>query len=315
MMSYKSKQFLWLVLKLLIVIVFGYSIYEEIAYNEKIKFRDFYSILIDFDVFSIKNITFLIIFSAFNWFLEITKWRILVTKIQFISWSQAAKQSLSSLSFSLITPNRIGEYGAKALYYPKAQRKEILILNFIGNFYQLIVTVFIGLIGMLYLRQYFSNTITEEISIVATLAVVVIILCFLFVERISFLKKWRKKVTLRLNFRNDTSNQKVLFISFLRYFIFSHQFYFLLLIFMIDISYWNVLACISSMYLISSVIPALSIFDFVIKGSVAVYVFSFFEINPIIVLSITTLMWILNFAIPAMIGSYFVLQFKPASND
>lgn len=315
MMSYKSKQFLWLVLKLLIVIVCGYFIYERIANKQKIDFNNFFSILIDFDIFSLKNSIFLLIFTLFNWVLEIKKWQILTRKVQKISWTEAVKQSLSSLTFSLITPNRIGEYGAKALYYSKEQRKEVLILNFIGNFYQLIVTVFIGLIGMLYLRQHFSDTITEEISIVATLSVVVIVLSFLFVEKILFLKKWRKKVTVRISFINDAPNQKALFISFLRYFIFSHQFYFLLLIFMVDISYWNALTCIASMYLIASIIPALSLFDFVIKGSVAVYVFSFFEVNPIIVLSTTTLMWILNFAIPAMIGSYFVLQLKPMSND
>ena len=58
--SYKSNQFLWLVFKLLTVILCGYFIYTIIAHNEKFRFIDFYSKLIDFDVFS----SFIFIFSV-----------------------------------------------------------------------------------------------------------------------------------------------------------------------------------------------------------------------------------------------------------
>ena len=55
----------------------------------------------------------------------------------------------------------------------------------------------------------------------------------------------------------------------------------------------------------------LSLFDVVLKGSVAIWVFTFFNIEPLTILSITTIMWLLNFVLPAIIGSYFVLTFKP----
>jgi hypothetical protein len=83
------------------------------------------------------------------------------------------------------------------------------------------------------------------------------------------------------------------------------------LIFKIDISYFDALSAITSIYLIASIIPMLSLFDFVLKGTVAVFIFSFYNIQPIIILSITSIMWILNFVLPAIIGSYFVLTFKP----
>tara|TARA_B100000780_G_scaffold138402_1_gene96801 strand:+ start:158 stop:505 length:348 start_codon:yes stop_codon:yes gene_type:complete len=72
------------------------------------------------------------------------------------SWLEATKQSLASLTLSLITPNRIGEYGAKALYYTNDKRKQILLLNFAGNFYQLVITIVLGAIGLVYLRKYSS---------------------------------------------------------------------------------------------------------------------------------------------------------------
>ena len=48
-----------------------------------------------------------------------------------------------------------------------------------------------------------------------------------------------------------------------------------------------------------------------LKGTVAIWIFSFYNVQPIIILSITSIMWLLNFVLPAIIGSYFVLTFKP----
>tara|TARA_R110001632_G_scaffold42605_4_gene107885 strand:+ start:7762 stop:8571 length:810 start_codon:yes stop_codon:yes gene_type:complete len=264
----------------------------------------------EFDVFSIKNITFLSFLTIINWVLEIAKWKVLTKKVKNISWFEATKQSLASLTFSLITPNRIGEYGAKALYFKKEKRKEILLLNFTGNFYQLISTIIFGLVGILYLIDYFSFsfiTLKNTSILFAGIGVSFLLIHFLQ-KKFEQVGRWITKVKDALKLKN---NMPVLFLSLLRYLVFSHQFYFLIRIFTIDISYWNAMAGIASMYLIASLIPMLSIFDFVLKGSVAIFVFSFFEINPMLILSITTSMWVFNFAFPAIIGSYFVLQFKP----
>ena len=100
------------------------------------------------------------------------------------------------------------------------------------------------------------------------------------------------------------------FFSCIRYLIFSHQFYFLLYIFNINIDYTTAMALISSMYLIASLVPSLAFFDWLIKGSVAVWIFSFVLADELIIITITLFMWILNFGFPAIIGSYFVLNFN-----
>ena len=88
--------------------------------------------------------------------MEIAKWKILTNNVKKNSWLETTRQSLASLTLSLITPNRIGEYGAKALYYTNDKRKQILLLNFAGNFYQLVITIVLGAIGLVYLRKYSS---------------------------------------------------------------------------------------------------------------------------------------------------------------
>jgi len=275
-----------------------------------LKFIYFYTKMINFGVFSSKNIIFMLFFTIINHFLEIKKWKTLTKSVKNNSWFEATEQSLASLTFSIITPNRIGEYGAKVLFYPNNKRKQILLLNFAGNFYQLAITIILGMIGLVFLYKYASfSIISTQNSIIIIIALISVVGIFYFLkENYSKIGDWLSKIIELLSFKN---NKIVILISLLRYLVFSHQFYFLIYCFKLNISYFEAMTAISSVYLIASCIPILSLFDVSLKGSVAIIVFSIFEIDSIQILSITTLMWLLNFVFPAIIGSYFVFQFNP----
>jgi hypothetical protein len=96
-----------------------------------------------------------------------------------------------------------------------------------------------------------------------------------------------------------------------RYLIFSHQYYFLFLAFDVLLPYFTLMATISTVYFLASSLPTFQFLDFAVKGSVAVYFFGLFGVNEWIVIFISTLMWFLNVVLPVLIGSYFVLVFKP----
>ena len=53
------------------------------------------------------------------------------------------------------------------------------------------------------------------------------------------------------------------------------------------------------------------IFDAVIKGGFGVWIFGFLGVPEIVVLVIVLAVWILNFGLPALLGSYYVLKYKP----
>ena len=313
--SYKSKQFLWLVFKLSILVLLGYFIYHTLTNNSQISWSEFLLTLRNSDAFNLVNISILIAFTFVNWGLEILKWKILSSKIQATSYKEVAIQSLASHAFALITPNRIGEYGAKALYYPKEQRKNILILNFIGNFHQLIITLLLGFIGLLFWKSEIKEFIPELFYdfLTGTIIVVVFIISLLRIVSKKY-RDWLEQVYKRFRFITTKLNLKISILCLLRYIVFAHQFYFLIALFNIEITYFICITSIAVMYFLSSIVPMLAIFDFVVKGSVAVFVFSYFEVPPLIILSITTFMWLLNFVLPAIIGSYFVLKFKPAAS-
>ena len=250
----------------------------------------------------------LLLLSLSNWILEIFKWKSLVQFVKPISFSKAADQSLSSLTASLITPNRIGEYGAKAVYFLKAERSKIMLLNFLGNFSQMSITLIFGCLGLLILWEYQAPVKIETSAFMGY----IIVLSLLITAVILLKKKWNplyvraKNQFLEIPYK---IHKNAVVYSLLRYLVFSHQFYLFLVFFGVDIQYSLAMPIIFSMYFISSIIPGFVIFDWLVKGSVAVSLFGLYGVNEIIILSITGLMWILNFALPSIIGMFYVLTF------
>lgn len=312
-LPHKTKQIFFVLIKLSLVIAAFYFIYFKLSNNNTLPFSDFLELASKNDVFSIAHLVFLILLSTGNWCFEILKWQTLVKPLKQISFFEATEQSLGSLMVSLFTPNRIGEYGAKALFYNKTQIKHIVPINGLHNLLQLSVSFIFGSIGLLCFISIHSTHLNYTKPILgAVLCIGFIVLAYFALSKIRlkqstswlnkllhFVKTYPKKpVILGLNF------------SIIRYLLFSFQFYYLLNIFGVDIVYLNAMIIISTMYLLASVIPSLAIFDFVIKGSFGVYLFSFLNIEAITIIQITTIMWIFNFALPSLIGSYFVLTFK-----
>ncbi|MDO5968575.1 lysylphosphatidylglycerol synthase domain-containing protein [Flavivirga aquimarina] len=315
---YKTKQFFFGLIKLSIVIGAFYFIYQKLMNNPELDFHDFIDFSLKKDVFSSKSIIFLLFLTFFNWFFEITKWKILVSSVKKISFKNALEQSLGSLTASLFTPNRIGEYGAKAIYYASNYRKRILLINLLGNVLQMAVTTVFGVIGFCFFVAKYQVNIDYYKFIQYILIGGLIIVSLAFgMQKTTFtikgfsLEKMKHAI---LGFPKKTM-VKALSLSILRYIVFSFQFYFLLQLFGIEITYFNAMIVITSMYLLASIIPSIFIFDVVIKGSVAIYLFSIIGISEIIILSTITLMWLLNFVLPSVFGSYYVIHFNTPKND
>jgi len=312
-LPYKTKQFFYLLIKLSIVFGASYFIYQKIVNNENIDFNVFVEFLIENHVFSLKNVCFLLLLTIFNWFFEISKWRYLVSFVKNISFFEALKQSLSALTASLFTPNRIGDYAAKAVYFSRSFRKRILLLNLASHVAQMSATLLFGCIGLFYFTSKYSLEISYyRVGRLGAIALIVALFTIFGIKQdrikikgfeLSRITDFFKSMSSGLHFKN-------FLFSIIRYLIFSFQFYFLLKIFGIDVTYFNAMIVITTMYLFSSIIPTIFLLDVVVKGSIALYLFDIVGVNNLTILSITLLMWILNFVIPSVIGGFFVLNFK-----
>ena len=303
--SHKYKRSFLLLFKLAIVFGATYFIYKRLATNQLLSLIQFKEQLLVLLSTNIWSVLFLFLLTDANWLLEIFKWKTLASLEKKITFFEAYKQSLCSLTVSIITPNRIGEYGAKALYFKTTSRKNILFLNLIGNLSQFIITLFFGVIGVFYFLSNYKIQVPKLNILTLIFTVAIITILFIFKKKLNFIKikSYVKQISSKIYI-------KTLVLSLLRYIVFSHQFYFLTLIFGIDANYITIISLLFTMYFIASIIPSLAIFDWAIKGSIAVWLFTFIGINELTVVTISTLMWVLNFAIPSLIGSIFVLNFK-----
>jgi hypothetical protein len=307
-LHYKSKQFFFVGLKLALVFGAFYVIYLKCFASNSLSWSLFTEVLINSKVLKTASVLILIVMSVLNWCLEIIKWQLLVKSIRSISFFEAFKQSTSSLTASLITPNRIGEYGAKALYYPKSAAKNIVALNLLGNLSQLFWTLIFGSCGLIYL----FNTYNFNLPISNNNILVSVLIGLCFCGAIFWIYK---KLNFNVNHIKTSKSDvfKVILLAAGRYLVFSFQFYIILYFFNIELSYIETLSLISSTYILASIIPAISLFDVVIKGSIAVFLFELVGTNPALILSTVLIMWLLNFAIPAIIGSYFVIRYSSKS--
>ncbi|MGB7785210.1 MAG: hypothetical protein WBL27_03825 [Salinimicrobium sp.] len=310
--SHKANQFFSLVLKILVVAAAVYFIWYKITADEQMSLDRFLEILFKYRVFSPTNVIILLLFTIANWYFEILKWQTLSSTVRENSLKRTTRESLSSFTAAIFTPSRIGEYGAKCLYYSRTAWRKIVFLNFLGNMAQLFATYFFGIAGLLFLIT------TLDLPLPLFNAVIVAALLFG-----PFLVYWvMKKFRIRLkgfsiqrledSYRNVPKEVrlKTLLYASARFLIFTHQFWFLLLVFKVDVSYPLLIAAVFSTYILASIIPTMIIFDALIKGGFAVWVFGFLNVPEIVVLTVVLTVWILNFGLPGLAGSYYVLKYK-----
>lgn len=299
---YKAKQFLVFLAKLLIVGGALYFIYNQIANNEKLDWNQFLDLLDRKK--SVVGISFILFLSFLNRFLEILKWQNLAQKIQSISLSKATEQVLAALTAGLFTPNGIGEYAGKALYFPKKDTGEVIFLNLICNGIQMILSILFGIIGLLILGYWIEVGIL--LAIVFSISLILFLLKKITIKGYSLSQFFNK-----INALPKKMHRKNIYLAILRYLTFSHQYYFLFLAFDVDLPYFTLMGTIAATYFIASSLPTFQFFDFAVKGGVAVYFFGLLGINEWIVVFISMLMWFLNIVLPVLIGSIYVFRFKP----
>ena len=300
----KNKFFVFL-LKLLVVVAAFYFIYNQLAGNEQLDWEKF-SQLVDRKK-SFFGILFILLFSVVNRFLEILKWQNLVSFINPISIGEATKQVLGALTAGIFTPNGLGEYAGKAMYFNKKQTKKIIFLNLICNGIQMILTILFGIIGLAIIG-YWKWSI-----VILTVAFLVFILIF-FSKKITIKGYSIEKLLNKINEIPKHIHQKNMIYGLFRYLVFSHQYYFLFLAFDVDLPYLSLISTIAVVYFLASSLPSFQFLDFAVKGSVALFFFGKLGVNEWIVIFISTLMWFLNVVLPVIIGSYYVLKFKPKWN-
>ena len=261
-----------------------------------------------------------ILLMTVNWGLETYKWRYLILKIENISFLRAVKAILSGVTVSVFTPNRIGEYAGRVVYINKGDRIKAALITVISSFGQLTVTLLVGALAFLfYLQAYHSETIGSlSIYIAVQLYIVFFVLVLLtfintsvltiILSRIKFLATRFQKYIEVFSYYSQADLLLVLLLSSVRFMVFSTQYYLLLLFFEVDITLLQAIILIPVYFITLTAIPTITLAELGVREVVAITVFSAISTNVIGMVSTSFAIWVINLAIPAILGVFFVLR-------
>ena len=315
------------VIKLLIAIFSIGFIYHEIVYN-----KDLTAIQLFLTNMFQNTLDFVLLFTVLlmmlaNWTLESAKWRYLITKIENISLGKSLRAIFSGTSVSVFTPNRVGDFGARVLFLDHSDRIKAVFITILGSISQLVITIIIGILGIsaLAMSEY-SGLLDPVLSylvfgVLALSAVLTLVSYYNISVFTSWGKKlfkilgpsWNKRVRKRLkgyaqvfSLYSPRELSITLLLSFIRYCVFSIQFYVLLILFGVDIPLLHAFALISLIFFSMAVIPTVALTEIGVRGSVALFFLGLASENSIGIVTATFGLWIINLALPAIIGSFFV---------
>jgi uncharacterized membrane protein YbhN (UPF0104 family) len=308
----------WTVKIIVFVVAWGYVVY---------KFQDIHADVLHMFVdvrFGISILAVLLVLMLCNWGLEVYKWRWLITKLTPISWRTALRGVLIGLPLALVTPNRIGEIGGRAVVLAH-ERKKAVFATFIGSLSQLCATLIFGLLGfvlyMIFLPQHSIITIAAYISVATLLLGVVFFLLFRkqrwlyqLLLRISG-KSWFRKFKNVLRYYPLSSLLPLLGASLLRYAVFCTQFCIAISIFIGELSYLEIFIGVTLTYFFTTIIPTSVLGEIGIRGSVAMFIFSFFTNQAAIVFQVSLLIWLINIVIPTLVGTFFMVSYRHKSRS
>lgn len=310
-LSPKIKQFLILLLKIIVVGLAFYFISDQLTQ------KDFNWAIIS-KALNKPNawilISALLLLTFFNRFIEILKWQNLAQTVKPISVWESTKQVLIGITFGIVTPNGIGEYAGKAWFYDRKNAVEIIFLNAVCNGIQVVFSVAFGVIGTLYINSLHRFIPTEYIVLFFAILTAAL-LAILLVKNIRIKGYSLQTLFKSLNEIPKSIHRKNMALALVRYLVLIHQYFILYTIFNVEISYFVLLTVVASIYLLASSLPNFQAVDFALKGSVAIYLFSFFGVDGWAVTLVAALIWLLNLVIPISIGSVFLLLFNPKKDQ
>lgn len=307
---------IWIAKVLIFIAAWAYVVYKFTTMDQ-----DFLLLFHD-EHFSLSVIAVVGVLMLLNWGLEAKKWHYLVSKQQQISYNIAIKGVLIGLPLALVTPNRIGEIGGRAIVL-KQHYEQGVFATFVGSFMQLITTLLFGTLG--FLLYSFASPQYDSINLLFYVALICLALCtpFVFflislskchVVRLLYLrivgKRWYRKTKQMLLVYSKGDLGKTLLFGMARYCVFGGQYALLMNMFLPELSCVQLVVGITLTYFFTTIIPTTVLGEVGIRGAVAMEIFARYTPNASAVFQVSMLLWVINIVIPTLLGSILLLVKK-----
>lgn len=263
-------------------------------------------------------IVLIVLLAPLNWALEAVKWHLMARKIEPISFLRALCAVLTGIAFSLVTPNKIGDFAGRILYLKEKGRLRGIIATLVGNWAHLIVTFVMGISGLIYFNLNYPGN-WQKITLVSASVLLAALLFFYFrVERLAYLAeraRWMRKLVVALRILKRYSRKDLLSylgLSLLRFSVYTLQFLLLINVLGAGIPWFSGFLLAALMFWMIAAIPSVFITDIGVRGFVAGLLFTQTGIsdNALAILAGSYFIWLLNLVLPAIFGSFLLLTLR-----
>jgi hypothetical protein len=251
-----------------------------------------------------------------NTSLESYKWYLLSNYVEPVPYPKALTSYLAGVAFSIITPNRIGEYPGRILYLGRSNTFRYINVSVLGVVSQLWSVYLFGFIGLIYYNLAYPIYLAK-----AGLLFCIIVNVFIAIVYWRFeawlpamsRNRWLKRFAVYGKLLNGVTTRKqikILSISILRFAIFTAQYLFLLRWMNVNMPPLQGFCMGVLFFWIMAVIPSIALTELGIRGAVGIYLFHHFSANTIGIIAATTGIWLLNLIVPSVLGSILIIRMR-----
>lgn len=274
----------------------------------------------------------IILLMLFNWGSEVFKWKLLINHLFPISNKLAVKSTLTGVAASVFTPYRVGTYFGKVALFRFRYRAKGIVLQLYNSMAMFLVNfffgcLFLGLLSLNVQEPIYGLPIGLIKFLTFGFAVVVFIVMILYVyvnivagffDKLPVTKKWTKFWALLKEKGYKSTAAQILLISILRYLGITFQYVLAYQLFGIQIDLMSLYFASGALFFLFQFVP---VFNAVELGLTRTALFTVIltsfgivnEITPQLTLAITSasfLIWLINLAVPSLLGSVFLSQVK-----
>jgi hypothetical protein len=265
-----------------------------------------------------------------NWGIEAKKWQILVSGIQRVNFFRAFRAIFTGQAIALNTFNGVGEYVGRVVYLEDGNRLRAIAVSIVGSMSQIIVTLVMGILGLVYLRtnifdathhlQGLSRFWLDALMYSLSFWTIIFIL---FYFQLSWLTKLFEKIPIVAKYSFYIQKledfhwkvlTKILLLSFIRYVVFVAQYLLLLQLFNVAASLVQLSWMVCVLFLVLAVVPSIPIAELGLRGEASKQLFGLISGNTLGIVFTAVMIWLINRVIPAIAGSLFILGVRLFKN-
>lgn len=250
-----------------------------------------------------------VVLMTFNWLLESKKWQILASQYQDVPIQEALKAILRGVSLDAILPFGAGAVSSKVLSLSDEKRQQLIAPIILAQAIQSFWTVFFGAIGIYQLAQ-----MTDVIAVYGGgkfIIVLLSVISLIVIVIIKFRPNLVKSTLISIHKLPRTSWAKITLFSLIRYVIFFVQLLLLCMYLAPEIPVAILIGCISWMFFAKTIVPKPGHLGALgIRGASVVFFLNLagYAYGSIVVA--TLVLWVINLAIPSLVGLFFMKDLK-----